>query len=417
MPGVTSWSLRRRLAVAVSVLATILIGLVVVAAVLLLQVRSQQRKVIDRYFTAVSVSNTRFIEQVDTETGIRGYALTGDQVMLQPTKEFGSPKYVAEATKMRTLLRGDPTTIASFDAWDRAAQKWYTDWAAPTIAEVVTNGGDSVTTQQVLAGKTLFDANRAAFGAFAHQLVERRNSASHALQLRTTLLFAAVLLVTIGVGLAGAASWWTLRLWVLVPLASLGAEARLVKSGALDHEVTVEGPAEVRAVADDVEAMRREIVEQLAEVERARVEIESARIRLEKQAAELSRSNRDLEQFAYVASHDLQEPLRKVASFCQMLERRYSGQLDERADQYIAFAVDGAKRMQQLINDLLAFSRVGRQAGSFVEVDLQDCLEQALDNLSVVIRASDAQVRADSLPHVLGDAGLLSQLLQNLIGN
>ena len=122
--------------------------------------------------------------------------------------------------------------------------------------------------------------------------------------------------------------------------------------GDLDHQVLAAGPREITELGEDVEAMRVLIVRELADTERARQELDS-------RSRELARSNSDLEQFAYVASHDLQEPLRKVASFCQLLQRRYAGQLDERADQYIEFAVDGAKRMQVLINDLLAFSRVG----------------------------------------------------------
>jgi light-regulated signal transduction histidine kinase (bacteriophytochrome) len=163
--------------------------------------------------------------------------------------------------------------------------------------------------------------------------------------------------------------------------------------------------------------MRERLVEQLAQVEAVRDGLQDAQQRLEAQAAELQRSNRDLEQFAYVASHDLQEPLRKVASFCQLLERRYKGQLDERADQYIAFAVDGAKRMQQLINDLLAFSRIGRRTTGRDEVSLDSCLAGALRNLEAVLEETGATVTADPLPTVWGEKALLTALLQNLISN
>ena len=140
--------------------------------------------------------------------------------------------------------------------------------------------------------------------------------------------------------------------------------------------------------------------------------------RLDEQARDLERSNRDLEQFAYVASHDLQEPLRKVSSFCQLLQRRYGGQLDERADQYIAFAVDGAQRMQHLINDLLAFSRVGRSTEAFEAVDLGDVAAAAAAQLETArVTRSAATIVLGELPTVPGDPALLRQLLVNLIGN
>jgi light-regulated signal transduction histidine kinase (bacteriophytochrome) len=133
----------------------------------------------------------------------------------------------------------------------------------------------------------------------------------------------------------------------------------------------------------------------------------------------LRRSNAELEQFAYVASHDLQEPLRKVASFCQLLEKRYGDQLDERGIEYIEFAVDGAKRMQVLINDLLTFSRVGRLGTAQAEVDLGVALDAGLANLATAIEEADAEIvrPAQPLPQVVGDPTLLTMLWQNLIGN
>jgi nitrogen fixation negative regulator NifL len=133
--------------------------------------------------------------------------------------------------------------------------------------------------------------------------------------------------------------------------------------------------------------------------------------------ADLGRSNKDLEQFAYVASHDLQEPLRMVSSYTQLLARRYQGQLDAAANEFIAYAVDGANRMQKLINDLLAYSRVGTRAKALAATDCTAVLDQALANLKAAIETSGAVVTHDPLPTVMHDNLLLVQLFQNLIGN
>jgi PAS domain S-box-containing protein len=140
-----------------------------------------------------------------------------------------------------------------------------------------------------------------------------------------------------------------------------------------------------------------------------------ADLRVEKE--ELARSNAELEQFAYVASHDLQEPLRMVASYTQLLARRFQGKLDDDADEFIGYAVDGATRMQQLISDLLAFSRVGTRGKPLVPIESQAAYEEALANLAVAIEESHAEVSADPLPTLVGDHVQIVQLLQNLIGN
>ena len=138
---------------------------------------------------------------------------------------------------------------------------------------------------------------------------------------------------------------------------------------------------------------------------------------LAERAEELARSNAELEQFAYVASHDLQEPLRAVVSYLQLLERRYASQLDERADKYIGYAVDGARRMQALINDLLTYSRVGRRDDGAKPVDLEALLDRVLPDLQVGIDESGATITHDPLPTIEADPIAVRQLLQNLIGN
>ena len=133
--------------------------------------------------------------------------------------------------------------------------------------------------------------------------------------------------------------------------------------------------------------------------------------------AELKRSNEELSQFAYIASHDLQEPLRMVSSYTQLLAQRYSGKLDKDADEFIAFAVDGAMRMQQLIQDLLAYSRVGTKSMDLTMVSSGSALDLALSNLRSAIDDSGAQVTSDPLPDVRADQTQLVQLFQNLVGN
>ena len=132
---------------------------------------------------------------------------------------------------------------------------------------------------------------------------------------------------------------------------------------------------------------------------------------------ELNRSNEELGQFAYIASHDLQEPLRMVASYTQLLSRRYKGKLDSDADEFIAFAVDGAGRMQRLIQDLLAYSRVGTKGQELLATSSEEALQQALINLRGAIAESGALVTHDPLPNVLADEMQLVQLFQNLVGN
>lgn len=166
-----------------------------------------------------------------------------------------------------------------------------------------------------------------------------------------------------------------------------------------------------------LQAMRRQLVAQNLLLQQEVTVREQAEAVLALRSQELARSNAELEQMAYVASHDLQEPLRMVASYVQLLEQRYSDRLDADAHEFIGFAVDGVKRMQALIDDLLTYSRLGAKAKPLQPTDCEAVMTTTLRSLRTTIEASAADIRCGRLPMVLGDAAQLTQLFQNLIAN
>ncbi|MBL7686146.1 MAG: HAMP domain-containing protein [Deltaproteobacteria bacterium] len=165
---------------------------------------------------------------------------------------------------------------------------------------------------------------------------------------------------------------------------------------------------------DELEARVEERTHELKEQIQERQEAE---VQLQKKTEELANSNKELEQFAYIASHDLQEPLRMVASYVQLLQRRYKDKLDKDAEDFINYAVDGSRRMQNLINDLLAYSRVGTKGKPLEPTDANKCLQDSLFNLQGALQDSGGSVTHDSLPILMADPVQLTQLFQNLIGN
>ena len=181
------------------------------------------------------------------------------------------------------------------------------------------------------------------------------------------------------------------------------------------------GEGELMQLARAFDEMAASLERRVSERQRAEVELKALNDDLERRVVvrttELKRSNEELEQFAYVASHDLQEPLRMVTNYLALLRQRYGGKLDTNADEFINFALDGAERMQSLIVGLLSYSRVGTQGKPFEPIACEQVLARALSNLKIAIEESGAVVTHDLLPVIMGDPVQLTQLFQNLISN
>jgi len=395
------WSLKRRLGYAFAVAGVLLVATCVVGGLALAATIKAVNLQVNRLDPALRYSSYLYNSYIDQETGVRGYALTnGQSDFLQPYTR-GVSTAARNKKILHQLVDPYPKLRADLNTAITRADQWSAAYAVPVLNTVRIHGTVSDSTE--VTGKNDFDAFRKAVQAFnSETLTERMSSLTELHQATdTTVIVAAsgALLLLLG----GVAAWAGQVRWVRRPLESVRRETQTVASGDLNHQVQISGPREFSELASDVEAMRQQLIYSLDD--------------LSFKASELERSNRELEQFAYVASHDLQEPLRKVASFCQMLESRYAEQLDERAKQYIAYAVDGAKRMQGLINDLLAFSRVGEPGTSFGPVDLNEAAGRAVSELEAAVEDSDATITVDRLPVVPGERGLLIQLFANLIGN
>ncbi|CAM5559227.1 sensor histidine kinase [Streptomyces cyaneofuscatus] len=386
-------------------------GCLVVGGLVLARMSDHTTDLVDRIQPARSVSFQLQNALLDQETGVRGFALTGDDSFLEPY-EAGKAAERDRLTQARQLVGGQNQFAEDLDAIETAARQWRENKAEPLL-KMVREQGPSVdgASAQLQSSKTDFDALRRAYGAQQTHLSEARDTVRAELNdARTTrdqVLFALVAVFVLTV----VALSVLLHRVVGVPLNRLRAASERVREGAFAQRIEIKGPSDVQAVASAVEDMRRRLVDELDGAQ-------GRETLLAEQTEELRRSNSELEQFAYVASHDLQEPLRKVASFCQLLEKRYGEELDDRGKQYIAFAVDGAKRMQVLINDLLTFSRVGRVHEGRQPVDLDRALDRALGNLTLAVEESGAVIeRPRELPELLGDGTALTMVWQNLIGN
>jgi signal transduction histidine kinase len=403
------WPLSRIVGAAVLLIVAFSAAAAVAGGLALARLNHQRERVQDTIDPAALQAQSLDSALLDQETGLRGYALSARPSFLAPYTE-GQAAEAAAAASLRKLVAGLPAPSAADLASVLAqADAWRLRYAEPTIRRIAASG-KPVISPDIVTGKAEFDALRARLAVFEADISRARAQALRAVGAASAALEATLLAIAAGLAAIVVVTAVVLRATVLRPVARLAAEARQVAAGDFSRAVVSGGPRELNDLANAVNSMRVRILEEVTALQEANEVLNAS-------AEDLRRSNAELEQFAYVASHDLQEPLRKVTSFCQLLQRRYRGQLDEKADQYIDFAVDGAKRMQVLINDLLAFSRVGRVPGEAAPVSCETALKAARANLESQIKGTGAVIEAGPLPVVAAQLPLLTAVFQNLIGN
>jgi signal transduction histidine kinase len=387
---------------AIAVTAAVVFGIIAIAH------QNVVRTQLLQHVEPANAASLRLLIAMDNqETGIRGYELTGDDQFLAPY-HLG----VSQERKYAQIIRTDAVSGTRGDLGTALARirTWEKDTAVPALSRRPGAAAPPARIDTSRTGTREFDDIRSSLGVLQDTLLARvkrvkaeLNHSATGTEVALAVIAAALIVSVLSAGLL-------LRRWVTRPINRLASSARRVSDGELSHSVVLAGPRDLETLSEDVDAMRLALLSELTTSRDMQDALASA-------ATELQRSNTELEAFAYVASHDLQEPLRKVTSFCQLLESRYSDQLDERGLQYIGFAVDGAKRMQQLVNDLLAFSRVGRQGQTFTPTPLGDLAASAVADLQGAIEESAAEVVIGALPTLPVAPALMRAVFQNLLAN
>ncbi|KUL23574.1 sensor histidine kinase [Actinoplanes awajinensis] len=388
--SLSSWTLRRRVAVLFVIAGILLGGIGTTAAVTAVDSNDNLDVILNKTGPMRIAGQELYSAYLDQETGIRGYALSRSDQNLQPyQKGLTTERDLLAQIETLNDAAGTAAIRADLALVRQRAADWRQNVAEPAIA--ATRAGDPAGT----TGTAQFDALRTAVNQLQGSILALRNKAVDAAQQSSSVLVTLVITAAVIILLVGTALLVLLDRLVNRPVTELAAQVRQVAGGDFERPITSTGSPELRRLATDVDGMRRQIAAELTEVREARAEVVAINEELQAKAEELTRSNRDLEQFAYVASHDLQEPLRKVASFCQLLQRRYAGQM----------------------NDLLAFSRIGRITAGFKQVDLATVLPEVTSQLEARTAEVDGTITLADLPVVEGEEPLLTTLFANLIGN
>jgi signal transduction histidine kinase len=368
----------------------------------------------------VSQDQPAFRSVADLSTAVYAAEQSANRFLASPPgpgrSKWLNPYYTARAAIDLDLTRLEEWAAEPTHAEIRATlhdleARLHARWAALDTEIAAAGAGqpivDSTDNSVAIAGiESASDRFRGDLGA--HVKTDAVEAAAVAQQTLTLIigLFIIAIVVTVIAGFLIARS-------IARPLAGLTSAANRIAAGEMIDPPALQRRDEIGVLSTALARMVRSL-RALAEKERGlRVDVaEYQRVQ-----TELQRSNAELEQFAYVASHDLQEPLRMVGSYTGLLKRRYQGKLDGEADEFIAYAIDGVTRMQALINDLLTYSRAGRGDRPLEEIDAGQALGRALDNLQTAIADKQAVVSHGTMPRVTANTVQLTQLFQNLIGN